>query len=357
MIKESLKTVFEKDILILSEKIFLNAGCSKEEASLVSKRLIKANLRGHDSHGISRILKYVKWMNEGILFPNQEITIESDNQAFAIINGNYGFGQIVGDRACDLGIEKAKNIGVSAICLKNSGHLGCIGDYAEKAALKGIASIHMVNVKGSLLVAPFGGNDRRTSTGPFCAAVPNDNGVPIILDFATASIAEGKVNVAMKKGEKVPKGTLVSKNGEFTTDPKMLYGNTAESEAPDARKGDASILAFGEHKGSGLNIFMEIFGGILTGAGCAGVAGDTKRTISNGMFSIYFNLDNFDNNNFFQKELQLFIEFLKSSTPSNKNNEVLYPGEKESQLYQERLKNGFKVPQKTFDALVSLSKK
>ena len=353
---EELITVFEKDISILSEKIFKNIGCSNEEAVLVSKRLIKANLRGHDSHGILRILKYVKWIKEGILFPNRNITIEDENQAFAIINGNYGFGQIIGDQACDLGIKKSKNMGISVIALKNSGHLGCISDYAEKAALEGIASIHMVNVKGSLLVAPFGGTDRRTSTGPFCSGVPNENGHPIILDFTTASIAEGKVNVAMKKGERLPNASLISKNGEFTTDPRMLYGDTADSAAPDARKGDASILAFGQHKGSGLNIFMEIFGGILTGSGCAGIDGDLKRNISNGMLSIYLNIENFDNNGFFHVELKSFIDFLKSSKPSDDGVEILYPGEKEIQIYEKRSKYGFKVPKKTYDDLVNLTK-
>ena len=152
--------------------IFERAGCDAEEAHRIAWRLTGANLRGHDSHGVLRTRRYLEWMEDGAVFPGRRIEVERETGVLAVIDGDYGFGQTVGEQTVDLGVAKAREHGVAVTALKNAGHLGRIGDWAERAAESDCASIHMVNVRGSLIVAPYGAIERRGSTSPFCAGVP-----------------------------------------------------------------------------------------------------------------------------------------------------------------------------------------
>ena len=203
-------------------EIFRRAGCRTEEADRIASRLVEANLRGHESHGIIRTARYVQWLGDGLLRANQSITIERENDVLAIIDGNYGFGQTIGEETVDVGLAKAKRQGVAVTALKNSGHLGCIGDWALRAAEAEVASVHFVNVRGSLLVAPFGGTERRGGTSPFCCGVPVPGGEPIILDFATSLVAEGKALVALRGGAPLPDDALVGPDGAYSDDPRVL---------------------------------------------------------------------------------------------------------------------------------------
>ncbi len=169
--------------------IFEHAGCDAEEARRIARRLTGANLRGHDSHGVLRTRRYVEWMEEGKVFAGRRIKVERESEVLAVVDGDYGFGQTVGEQTVDLGVAKARRHGVAVTALKNSGHLGRIGDWAERAAESNCASIHMVNVRGSLIVAPYGAIERRGSTSPFCAGVPRPDAPPIIHDFATSVVA------------------------------------------------------------------------------------------------------------------------------------------------------------------------
>ena len=118
--------------------IFAHAGCSQAEARRIGTRLTGANLRGHDSHGVIRTPRYVQWLEEGKVIADQTATIERENAVMAVVDGAWGFGQTVGEQAVDVGIAKAADQGVSVVALKNAGHLGRIGDWAERAAEKGI---------------------------------------------------------------------------------------------------------------------------------------------------------------------------------------------------------------------------
>ena len=274
--------------------IFERAGCDAEEARRIAWRLTGANLRGHDSHGVLRTRRYVEWMEEGKVFPGRRIRVERETEALAVVDGDYGFGQTVGEQTVDLGVEKARRHGVAVTALKNAGHLGRIGDWAERAAEANCASIHMVNVRGSLIVAPFGAIERRGSTSPFCAGVPLPDAPPVIHDFATSVVAEGKAMVALHGGKPLPDDALVDANGNYTSDPRPLYDRTPPGRIPDPHAGSGALAPFGLHKGSGLNFFMEMFGGALTGSGTAAALGDTeKRRFCNGMFSIYMRVDAF----------------------------------------------------------------
>ena len=321
--------------------IYRNAGCSPAEAERVAANLVGANLRGHDSHGVIRTPRYIEWLRDGLMFANKEIVVEKENDVLAIIDGSYGFGQSVGEQTVGIGVAKAKKHGVAVTALKNAGHLGRIGQWAEQAAASNVASIHMVNVRGSLLVAPFGGVERRGSTSPFCAGIPLDDDEPIILDFATSLVAEGKALVALRGGRPLPHGALITPEGELTSDPAPLYGELEEGRYPNPNLGPGALCGFGLHKGSGLNFFMEMMGGVLTGSGVSAVLGEKKpRRFCNGMLSIYMAVDFFHSDDWLTREVHAYVEFVKSSKPVTPDGEVLVPGDQERRTMAERSVSG-----------------
>jgi len=321
--------------------IYRNAGCSPAEAERVAANLVGANLRGHDSHGVIRTPRYIEWLRDGLMFANKEIVVEKENDVLAIIDGGYGFGQSVGEQTVGIGVAKAKKHGVAVTALKNAGHLGRIGQWAEQAAASNVASIHMVNVRGSLLVAPFGGVERRGSTSPFCAGIPLGDDEPIILDFATSLVAEGKALVALRGGRPLPHGALITPEGELTSDPAPLYGELEEGRYPNPNLGPGALCGFGLHKGSGLNFFMEMMGGVLTGSGVSAVLGEKKpRRFCNGMLSIYMAVDFFHSDDWLTREVHAYVEFVKSSKPVTPDGEVLVPGDQERRTMAERSVSG-----------------
>ena len=324
--------------------IFKAKSCNNYEAKTIAERLCGSNLKGHDSHGIVRVPRYVLWMEWGWVFPNIRPELIVDSGALALIDAKQGFGQVAGEFAVDEGIKRAKLHGVSVVGLKNSGHLGRIGDWSERAADAGLVSLHFVNVRGSLLVAPFGGSDRRGSTSPLSIGVPSKDTDHIILDMATSTVAEGKVMVAQKGGKPLPSGALIDSNGNLTINPEVMYGKINENEVPNSENGTGAITAFGLHKGSGINFMMEILGGALTGSGVsAGIDDKEKRKFANGMLSLYVKVDNMVNFEYFLNEVRSYADFVRSSPPANKNEKVLIPGDKEISTYKDRLANGLPV--------------
>ena len=324
--------------------IFKAKSCNNYEAKTIAERLCGSNLKGHDSHGIVRVPRYVLWMEWGWVFPNIKPELIVDSGALALIDAKQGFGQVAGEFAVDEGINRAKLHGVSVVGLKNSGHLGRIGDWSERAADAGLVSLHFVNVRGSLLVAPFGGSDRRGSTSPLSIGVPSKDTDHIILDMATSTVAEGKVMVAQKGGKPLPSGALIDSNGNLTINPEVMYGKINENEVPNSENGTGAITAFGLHKGSGINFMMEILGGALTGSGVsAGIDDKEKRKFANGMLSLYVKVDNMVNFEYFLNEVRSYADFVRSSPPANKNEKVLIPGDKEISTYKDRLANGLPV--------------
>ena len=324
--------------------IFKAKSCNNYEAKTIAERLCGSNLKGHDSHGIVRVPRYVLWMEWGWVFPNIKPELIVDSGALALIDAKQGFGQVAGEFAVDEGINRAKLHGVSVVGLKNSGHLGRIGDWSERAADAGLVSLHFVNVRGSLLVAPFGGSDRRGSTSPLSIGVPSKDTDHIILDMATSTVAEGKVMVAQKGGKPLPAGALIDSNGNLTINPEVMYGKINENEVPNSENGTGAITAFGLHKGSGINFMMEILGGALTGSGVsAGIEDKEKRKFANGMLSLYVKVDNMVNFEYFLNEVKSYADFVRSSPPANKNGKVLIPGDKEISTYKDRLANGLPV--------------
>ncbi len=332
--------------------IFARLGSSPEESARIGLYLVNANLTGHDSHGVARVPRYVAWRREGLLLADRTARRVIDLPGIAVLDGEFGFGQTVAPQAVALGIEKARAQGLSAIALRNSGHVGRVGEWAEMAAAAGLVSVHFVNVAGSVLVAPFGGVERRFSTAPVCIGMPRPGGWPVVLDFATSLVAEGKVLLASQGGKALPRDALVSADGRLSGDPRELYGDYGASSVRDHSQGTGALRAFGEHKGSGLALMCELIGGALTGNG----ASAPGRRWSQGMFSFYVDPERIDPAHVFDGEVARFLSYVQRTKPIDPQAPVLLPGEPEARRRAERSAHGIPLAEETLRALVETAR-
>ncbi len=322
-------------------EIFARAGSEPAEAKAVADHLVDANLTGHDSHGVIRVARYIGWLQEGKLQPNQHARVVRDGGAVVTIDGGGGYGQVIGKEATAIGIERAGRHGVAAVAIRNTNHLGRIGAWAEQAAEAGRVSVHFVNTSGfGILVAPFGGRDRRMSANPIAAGVPVRGGEPVILDIATAAIAQGKVAVARNKGVEVPDGSLLDREGRPTRDPQALFDGGA-------------LLAFGGHKGSGLAYFCEVLAGTLTGGGSSHPDNPDADRLCNNMLSVLFDPAAFGDLDAFAADLARLNAWIKGSPPASPGDEVLLPSEVERRTRAERVANGVPLDDATLGQLVA----
>ena len=330
-----MRTVAADRLVRLVAAIMAQGGSGADEARTIARRLVDSNLVGHDSHGVIRVGKYLEWVREGWLRPNQAPTIVTESETFAIVDGNRGFGQVVGEFAASLGIRKAARTGIALIGLRNCGHLGRVGDWADMAAAAGQVSLHFLNTSGAQRVAPFGGRDRRLSTNPICIGVPIAGGDPVILDVTTSTVAEGKLMVAVNKGERVPEGCIIDRDGKPTTDPRDFYDGGA-------------LLTVGGHKGSGLSIVTDL----LAGAVSTGRSSDPDDPVlRNNMLSIYIAPSVYDPEGGVLREARRLIDWVKASPPMDPRQPVLAPGEIERRTRAERLAAGVPIDDKTWQDL------
>jgi len=338
----------------LVRDVFLRAGCSAAEAERIGKYLVSANLTGHDSHGVARVPRYLSWQQEGVVHADRKVKIVIDTPVLALLDGLKGFGQTVAPQSVAIGIEKCRAMGLSMVALKNAGHIGRVGDWAEMAAEAGLVSVHFVNASGSVLVAPFGGSERRLSTAPFCVGVPRPGAPPIVLDFATSVVAEGKVFVASQGGKKLPENALINLDGTMSADPRVLYGDYGPAGLRRAGNGKGAIRAFGDHKGSGLALMCELLGGSLTGMTATGEGRGAFN--GNGMLSFYVNPAVIDPEGVFPADVSRYVAYFKSAKPVMPGGEVLTPGEPEHRTRQERLADGIPLPDETWAAIVAAAR-
>lgn len=332
--------------------IFNAVGCSRAEADRVGRYLVAANLAGHDSHGVVRVPRYVQMQRDGLLIADQKVDVLVDTPVLAVVDGKYGFGQTVAPQAVQIGIDKCRGMGLAAVALRNSGHIGRVGDWAEMAAAAGLISVHFVNATGSVIVAPFGSVERRFSTAPYCVGVPVPGRSPLLLDFATSVVAEGKVLVASQGGRGIPADALIGPDGESSDDPHLLYGEYAAAGRRDVRKGSGALRAFGGHKGSGLALICEVLGGGLTGNGCT----TTERRIANGMFSVYIDSTRVDPQGLFPEEVLRYVKYVKQAKPAQSGDETLVPGEPEQRTRARRLAEGIPLARETWDSLIETAR-
>ena len=332
--------------------IFTAAGCSPEEAARTTHHLLGANLTGHDSHGVIRVPRYVQWLHEGKVFAGRSITVVMESATHAVVDGNKGLGQTIGPQSVDLGIAKARAAGLAVVALRNTGHIGRIGDWAERAAAAGLVSIHFVNVGMGEIVAPFGGVQRRFGTNPLSIGVPQPDGAPpLLLDFATSIVAEGKVLVASNGGKPIPGDALITPDGQLSGNPADFYGPLEGTSIRDPGNGQGALRAFGDHKGSAIAFMCEILAGCFAGSPTAGpIPGGQRGGIVNGMLSIYLDPGHFGAAGFAQTARD-FADYVKETKPATPNGEVLVPGDAESRTRALRLQDGVPLQADTWTAI------
>jgi len=321
-------------------------GSSAEEINAVADNLIEANLTGHDSHGIGMLPRYADAFLEGGLQPNAHVQTVLDAGTLLRLDGGAGFGQVIGHEAMALGIERARQSGSCIVALGNSHHLGRIGAWAEQCARAGLVSLHFVNVLARSIVAPYAGSDARFGTNPFCAGVPLTGREPVILDFATSVLAQGKMRVAYNKGEHVAGECLLDDQGRPTREPKYAV-------VPPF----GAILAFGEHKGSGLAIMCELLGGALA-AGMTQRNDDvTRRRVLNGMLSVLIDPARLGDRAAFEHETLAFIDWVKASPPRAGYERVRIAGEPEREARAQRTAHGVPVDTTTWNEILAAAAK
>ena len=316
-------------------------GSSAREAELVAEQLVKANLAGHDSHGVGMLPRYVEVFLEGALNINQHVSVVRDSGSMLTLDGNRGFGQVMGHEAMERGIARAAEFGVAVVGLANSHHIGRIGHWAEQCIAAGYVSMHYVNVISEPVVAPFGGRDARFVTNPFCVGIPLSGREPVVLDFATSRIAMGKVRVAMNKGEQVKPETLLDNRGDPTTEPRTLFD-----------KPHGAILPFGEHKGYCLAVVCEILGGALTGGGTLHYK-PTSRAIINNMLSIIIDPSRLGTTASLLDESTAFLDWVKQSPVAQGIDRIKTPGEPEQEFRRERGANGIPIDATTWRDIIA----
>jgi uncharacterized oxidoreductase len=283
------------------------------------------------------VKEYVAYLDRHDVEPRAELTVNKDVGPILQLSGNFGFGQVLGGWAMDRGIAKAKEHGFCLLGLNQSGHLGRIGEWPEMAVAAGLVSVHFVNTHGGgKIVAPFGGAERRMSANPFAAGVPVPGRTPILIDISTSAIAGGKIHVAYNKGASIPEGCVIDRNGNLTTDPS------------DFMHGLGALLNFGGHKGFALGFLCDILAGALTGAPCSHP--EIKR-VANAMFTVILDPAQFGDPAAFFSEVTRYIDYLKASPLRPGFNEVLYPGEPEARVEQERTQNGIPIDDMTWNEI------
>jgi uncharacterized oxidoreductase len=322
--------------------VFEAAGASPANARLVAEHLVEANLKGHDSHGVGMIPAYVNNIVARLLTPNAEARVIRDKGAVLVVDGQHGFGQVVGRQATALGIERARQMGVACVGSRNNHHLGRIGAYGEQCAASGMVSVHFVNVVGhNPAVSPWGGREPRMTTNPFCVVVPRPGTWPIVLDMATSAIALGKVRVAYHKGVDVPDGALVDHEGVPTNSPKVMFERPLGSLGP-----------FGQHKGYGLAVMCELLGGGLAGEWTAQPEHPRGHNIVNHMFMVIVDPEAFGGLSAFRHEVDEMVNYLYSTTPSKGFDKVRIPGEPEQDTMAMRRRDGIEIDESSWEGIM-----
>ena len=336
--------VFKVDILeSFGLRILQAAGASGEQAKIVAQELAEANLVGHDSHGVMRLVQYVSMMEGGFIKLDVTSEILTESDSYAVIDGRFGFGQVAAANALPLAMSKARQTGTATVLMRNCNHLGRLGSYLHKAALDGFVGMMAVNSPGPGGVAPFGGIDRRIGTNPLCIAAPASP-EPLVLDMTTSATAEGKLRVAFQKGESVPPGVMIDGYGNPSTNPADYYN-----------KPYGAILPLGGnmgHKGFGLGVMIDVLCGILSGAG---IAREDLPRGTNGVWLHLLDVTKFISRENYNDWMSKFIPHLKSSRLQPGVNEILLPGEMENRQKQKRQSEGIPIPEETWRQLSELA--
>jgi uncharacterized oxidoreductase len=328
------------------ERLFIGSGVPADEARVVTANLVGANLRGHDSHGVLRVPQYLDFLRNGLYHVGVPLEILRETPAMVATDGGWGFGQVQAHRLLDLIIPKAKSLGIAAGTARRCGHIGRLGEYAERAVEQELILIATVNNDGSgPRVAPPGGTAPRLGTNPLCAGIPTNEG-PVVLDFGTSVVAEGKVRVHYFNGKKpVPDGWLLDASGQPTNDPSVLY------EPPLG-----SILPMGgpqAYKGFGLSLILDMLAGGLTG----GHSCHPNPPIAKGNNVVFLLLDpaHFAGIDALLGESSGVADFVRSTPRAPGVDAILLPGDPERIALERRTASGIPIEPGHWTKLVEIA--
>ena len=325
-------------------------GSSADEARRVAENLVLANLSGHDSHGVGMVPRYIESILEGGLQPNAHAKVNVDLNSLLAIDGQRGYGQVVGEEAMVLAMQRARQTGSCVMTLGHAHHLGRIGHFAEMAVAQDLVSIHFVNVISRPTVAPWGGSDGRFGTNPCCIGIPLKGREPFVLDFATSRVAQGKMRVAHNEGRKIDPGYLIDEHGRPTTDPGVVV-------VPQSNGLLGALLTFGEYKGYGMAVACELLGGALSGGGTWHTTPTGSRAVYNGMLTIVIDPQQLGTRDAFESESLAFIDWLRQSPPGPASDGVMIAGEPERKARAQRKQGGIAVDDATWNEIVAAGAK
>ncbi len=327
----------------IGEALLIASGAPADEAATVMRHCVDANMTGHDSHGIIMIPSYIERVRVGHIVPGAPWQIVQESPTTTVVDGNWGFGYVANERAMQYTIDKARTANVAACTVFRQGHIGRLASYPLMAAEAGmIGLITADSGRSPKHVAPFGGAEPRLGTNPISIAVPSDLDGPLFLDMATAAVAAGKINLAVARGQSVPQGWIIDKEGKPTTDPTQH------------RRGGALLPLGGTegYKGYGLAVMVEILCGLLTGLGF-GVEPTGRH--NDGCFMAVFKVESFRPLAQFKREVGEFARYLKDTRPAEGFARVYYPGEIEHEKQVDRRANGVEVEDGTLRKLAELA--
>ena len=336
---------------------FLAIGCPAKDATTATEVLLSTDLRGIDSHGIARLIGYVRLWEVGRVNAIPNVRIVHETPSTAVVDGDAGLGLVVAPFAMQVAIDKARQCGTGWVSVRNSNHFGIAGYHAMKALKEDMIGIAMTNA--SALVAPTFSNERMLGTNPIAVAIPAGNQPPFVADFATTTAANGKLELLQRKSQDTPAGWVQDETGNATTDANIL------------KKG-GSLLPLGSdrehssHKGYALGSIVDIFSAVLSGASYGPWVPpfpayvpmpDNMPGEGLGHFFGAMRIDAFRTPDEFKEHMDNWITRFRSATPTQGNEKVLIPGDPEREFEAERMKNGIPLYESVLKELNELADK
>jgi uncharacterized oxidoreductase len=310
--------------------------CPEAVCSRVACSLVESNLVGHDSHGVMRVPAYATAIKAGTLKPHSPIRVVKQTASTALLNCGHNFGHVGAAEGMEIAVAKATHHDIALVVLQACGHTGRLGEYVVAAAEQGFMG--MIFCNGSLpggIVAPFGGTGRALGSNPLAWGVPGGDGKPVFLDFATSVVAQGKIQVAADKGETIPPGWLLDKDGRATRDPREQFDGGV-------------MLPFGGHKGYALGALIDLAAGGISGAGNPL---QPDYSWSQGTLLVAVRIEAFQPIEDFERMVADYAIRLKATRRAPDCEEILLPGEPEWRCKEVRGKTGIPVPDKTWGRL------
>jgi LDH2 family malate/lactate/ureidoglycolate dehydrogenase len=321
-------------------------GVPDEHAATVARCLVHADLRGVDTHGLCRLPIYLERVRAGLINPAPKLAPKRVTPVAAALDGENGFGFVVGMRAMAEAIAMAREFGIGVVAARRSTHFGMAASYALPAVEAGLMA--MVFSNASRAMPPWGGRSMLLGTNPFCMAAPAGRHRPVILDMSPAVAARGKIRRAERRGEQIPLGYALDADGRPTTDPKAALSGGV-------------VLPIGEHKGSGLSMFMDIFGGVISGANFGGEVGDQYKAFDRpqdvGHFFLAMKPNLFVTEDDYRARIDALIERMRAVPTAEGIGEILIPGEPEDRAEAERRRTGIPYAASEVAALQDEAKK